>query len=200
MPANNPKYIIIHCTAYPDAKLHDQLVACNGWHKDRQFPLSSLNWYVGYHHLITGGRDYKTRDDLEEGAHCNQQLNNLSMNFQSLGVCAGFDGDTEDMSQEHYTLLKSRVFSWQDTYKIPNENVFFHRHFATDKTCPGLRINDQWLKNLLIRPQLPPVSILPTTQPSTCGPEKATIADQANQIAWYVRMVEALKAIISNIK
>ncbi len=153
---NTPKYIIIHCTDYSYQLLRDQFLACNGWHKDRGFPISSLGWYVGYHRLITGDKNYIARQDGEEGAHCNQRLNGISINFQSLGVCIGFDGDIELPLPEHYALLQKQVWDWQDIYGITNDKVFFHRHFATDKTCPGSLLSDAWLTKLLQRPMAAP--------------------------------------------
>ena len=151
--ANEPKAIIVHCTDYSYRLLPDQLKACDGWHRDRGFPVSRLGYFIGYHRLITNDKCYKTREDSEEGAHCNQQENGVSMNFQSLGVCIGFDGDVEFPTPKQYALLQKQIFEWQDTYKIPNERVFFHRHFATEKSCPGSLITNQWLKDLLTRPQ-----------------------------------------------
>ena len=159
MNKNNPKWIILHTTDYPRSKLYDQYTACNGWHKDRDFPKSSIGLYTGYHRLITGEKNYQCRFDTDEGAHCNQQVDGVSLNFQSLGVCVGFDGDIEPLTAMEYALLQKQVWDWQDEWKIPNEKVKFHRYFATDKTCPGSLINDAWLVKLLTRPIL--VTVIP---------------------------------------
>lgn len=182
---NNPKYIIIHCTAYSYRTLFDQFVACNGWHKDRQFPLSSLGLYIGYQRLITGDKNYQCRLDTDEGAHCNQQIGGISMNFQSLGVCLGFDGDIEFPTANQYILLQKQVWDWQDKYNIPNTNIFFHRHFATNKTCPGNLITDQWMKDLLIRPL--PLPIIPS-------PDRCTEAEVKKE-AWYNSFLKSVGLI-----
>ena len=178
------KYILIHCTDYPRSQMPDQFLACNSWHKDRDFPLSSLNYYIGYHRLITGEKNYQARLDNEVGAHCNQQVNNLSMNVQSLAVCVGFDGDIELLTTMEYALLQKQVWEWQDQYKIPNENVKFHREFATNKTCPGSLITSAWLKSLLERPiiiqNIPLKPIL-----NTCIAQEAEIKDLKAKISWF---------------
>ncbi len=187
---NNPKYIIIHCTDCSYKSIPDQFIACNGWHKDRSFPLSSLGYYIGYQRLITGEKNYQCRLDTDEGAHCNQQLNGLSMNFQSLGICMGFDGDIEFPTPVQHDLLKKQVQEWQDQYGIPNENVYFHRHFATEKTCPGNLITDAWLAAILQRDIIPP-------KENQCIAEKAVIAEQQKQLDWYGKLIEVLKEFIS---
>lgn len=199
---NVPKYIVIHCTAYSEAKMFDQLLAVNQWHKDRDFPLSTLGWYVGYHRLITGGKNYQCRKDDEVGAHCNQGIDaNLnpiqgpasgtSMNFKSLGICAGFDGDIEHMSIQHYALLQKQVWDWQDQYGIPNSNIFFHRHFATNKTCPGNLYDQAWIEKLLERPK-------PVPMPETCSAEREVIADQSKKLGLYAVLVKALRSLLDN--
>jgi len=154
MAVNLPLWIVIHCTDYPKSKLADQFLACDGWHKDRDFPLSSLGYYVGYHKVVTGGKLYTARQDGEVGAHCNQQSNGRSMNYQSLGICVGFDGDIEQVDPIEYSILQKQVWAWQDQYGIANDHVVFHRYFATDKTCPGSLLNDAWIALLLKRPTI----------------------------------------------
>lgn len=181
---NNPKYIICHCTDYPRSKMPDQFLACNNWHKDREFPLSSLGYYIGYHRLITGEKNYQARLDNDEGAHCNQQVNGLSLNFQSLGVCVGFDGDIEPLTSMEYALLQKQVWDWQDLYKIPNENVKFHRFYATEKTCPGSLITDAWLKTLLTRPVVVTnISLKPIE--NMCISQEMEIKELKAKITWF---------------
>lgn len=150
---NTPEYIIAHCSDVSQDDLKNQFVSINNYHRDvRLFPVSSLGIYVGYHRLITGGKNYKCREDFEVGAHCNNVVNNVSMNFKSLGVCIGFDGDIEMPTTEHVKLLQQQIWEWQDKYKIPNERVKFHRDYATNKTCPGRLITREWLDEILKRP------------------------------------------------
>jgi hypothetical protein len=189
---NNPTSIVIHTTDYSYRLLNDQFVACNGWHRDRQFPVSSLGCFIGYHRLITGGVNYKCRLETDEGAHCNQKVNGLSMNFQSLGVCVGFDGDIEMVRPEEYVLLQKQVWDWQDFYKIPDEKVFFHRHFATNKTCPGSLITNQWLVDLLKRP----LPVVPKPAENICMAQEKIIAEQKVKIAWYEKLLALIKTYV----
>lgn len=188
---NNPKMIIIHCSDVQETVLYNQFNSINNYHRDdRGFPESSIKGnFVGYHSLITGGINYKCKEDNDIGAHCNQVVDGLSVNFQSLGVCVGFDGDVEYMSQIHYNLLQKQVWVWQDKYNIPDSKVYFHRYFATTKTCPGVLLSEEWLKKLLKRDVTIPTE--------SCTAEKAVIAEQKKQI-W--RLQELVKDFINFLK
>jgi len=152
MQINTPRLILIHSTDYPRRIIANQFNSCNEWHKARDFPLSLLGNYIGYHRLITGEKNYQAREDNEVGAHCNKVYQGKSVNFQSLGVCIGFDGDIEPVTDIEYNLLQKQVWEWQDKYNIPNNRVVFHRFFVKEKTCPGSLLNDAWLARLLLRP------------------------------------------------
>ena len=182
MQINNPKYIIIHCTDYSYRNIADQFLACNGWHRDRGFPKSSLGWHIGYHRVITNGKNYKAKEDNEVGAHCNQHVDGLSLNFQSLGIVCGFDGDIEMMLPEDYKLFQEQIWSWQDQYQIPPSKIRFHRHYATDKTCPGSLITGQWLSDLLKRP-LPILDV----KKNLCTDE------DIKKIKWYNNLISFIK-------
>lgn len=182
---NEPKFIVIHCTDVSWRTLRDQFKSVNQYHRvDREFPVSSLGYYVGYHRLITGGKNYQARLDSDIGAHTNQVVNGKSMNVQSLGICIAFDGDVELPHPDDYTLLKTQVLTWQAQYDIPNERIYFHRHFATAKTCPGTLCTDAWLKALLA----PTVATKPTDQADK------QVAIQA-QITTLMKLVQALTAL-----
>ena len=148
---NNLDKIIIHGTDVSWQKLRDQFSSVNQFHKLRDFPLSRLGFWVGYHRLITGGKNYKCKYDSEEGAHT------IGQNFTSLGVSVGFDGDIEYPHPDDYVLLQKQVWAWQDMYQIPDSQVFFHRSFNTLKTCPGSLLGVEWMAELLRRtPRLKP--------------------------------------------
>lgn len=114
------------------------------------------------------------------------------MNFQSLGVCVGFNGDIEMVRPTEYALLQKQVWDWQDFYKIPNENVYFHRYFATQKTCPGSLITDQWLKDLLTRP----LPVVPKPSENICMTQDKIIAEQNVKLAWYEQLINSLKTLL----
>jgi hypothetical protein len=152
---NKPNWILFHCSAAASAALYDQFIMVNQSHLSRGFDKSSLGFYVGYQRLITGGKNYKAREDLEHGDHCNNPApapagaDGKSMNFHSLGVCVGFDGDHERVPSWAVPLLKAQIKEWMKKYKIPIERVQFHRDYNTAKTCPGSLIARPWLESLL---------------------------------------------------
>lgn len=195
------KYIVIHCSDVGQNAVYDQFKSINEYHRDaRGFPISSLGIYCGYHALITGGKNYQCRLDSDVGAHCNQGYDGktvfpagsglaLSMNFQSLGVCVGFSGDSETMSNTHYNLLQEQVWKWQDAYGISNDKVFFHRKFNTDKTCPGSLLNQAWLDKLLTRNVISIPAVLPT---EPCTEEHDTIEAQKKQVGLLQSLVQSI--------
>ena len=196
---NQIKYIVIHCSDVSERSIFDQLKSINEYHRDvKMFPKSSLNYWVGYHYLITGNTIYQCRADGDVGSHCNQGYDGikvyppgsglaLSMNYQSCGICWGGDGDIEFPSPKHYELLQKKVWEVQDKYKIPNERVFFHRKFSISKTCPGSLITDQWLKDLLTRPKVIPE----TPKTDSC---LSVIIEKDKQIS---RLQELVQSIIN---
>ncbi len=142
---NKPTKIIVHSTDVSWTKNRDQFHAVDQYHHSRGFPESRSGSFVGYHSLITGGKNYRPKLDSEEGAHT------IGQNLTSLGVAVGFDGDVEYPHPEDYALLKRQVQNWQDSYLIPNEEVHFHREFNPQKTCPGALLGKEWMGELLKR-------------------------------------------------
>lgn len=201
---NSPKYIVLHTSDVSYKKISDQFVSINRYHRDvTQFPVSTLGYYTGYHVLVTGEKVYKCRLDSDEGAHCNQGYDGftvyqpenkstwpkgvLSMNFQSLSICFGGDGDIEYPTAMQYALMQKQVWDWQDKYKISNENVFFHRKFSPVKTCPGSLLNQEWLNKFLERPV--PVVIPPKPVENMCVAQEKEIAKLKEQLAWYDKLL-----------
>lgn len=202
MEINKPNRIIVHCSDISEKVAYDQFNSINAYHRDeRGFPKSSLGLYIGYHVLITGGKNYKCKEDIDIGAHCNQTINGLTINLQSLGICWGGDGDVEYPSSEHYRLLQAQIWAWQDKYNIPNDRVEFHRKWATAKTCPGSLLNNEWLKQLLTRPIInlnPQTTVIPTKVDS-CTVEKGIIKDKDLQISRLQSLIALLTKIWNKI-
>lgn len=182
---NIPIKIIIHTTDVLSTLIYDQYESVNSYHKNKDFPQSRSGSFVGYHHLITGGKNYKCKEDDEEGAHTASQYNGVSLNFQSLGVCVGFDGDVEYMGAKHFGLLKEQIFEWQDKYKITDANVHFHREFNLAKTCPGSLCTDEWKKALLTRKPI-----------DQSKKQEEIIASQAKQISELTSLIDALRILL----
>lgn len=188
---NKPTMIVLHCSDVSWKLIRDQFTNVNSYHKSEGFNLSSLGFYVGYHHLVTGGKDYKCKEDDEVGCHTNQVVNGVSVNLQSIGICCGFDGDSELPHPVDYVIYQKLVWDYQDKYKIPNSQVYFHRHFNMAKTCPGSLCTDAWLATLLTRPLPAPVVAKPADQ---CAKQEAIIATQQGIISRFVSIFSTLNA------
>ncbi len=207
MAKNIPKYIIIHCSDVSYRNGFDQFDSINTYHRDvRMFPISALGYFIGYQRLITGDKNYQARLDTDVGAHCNQGIDvngnpiegpvsGTSMNFQSLGICIGFDGDIEMPTARQYALLQEQIWKWQDQYGITNDRVYFHRKFALTKTCPGSLITQAWLDQLLARPGS--IVAPPNSPESRCDAEIAQIKEQQQTITLLQQWIEALKALFN---
>lgn len=146
---NNPRYILVHCTDTPYKKGVSQFHAVNEYHKSGHpqspFPISSIGYHGGYHKIITNGFSLRYRVDSDPGAHCNSVVDGVSMNYQSLSLAIGFDGDREYPPALETQLAVQDIKDWQKKYSIPNDRVLFHRDFNTLKTCPGSLITREWL-------------------------------------------------------
>ncbi len=188
---NNNKYILIHCSDVKQNKIFDQFKSINQYHRDvRGFPKSSLGIYVGYHYLITGNKTYKCKEDWEVGAHCNMVIDGLSMNWQSIGVAIGFDGDLEYPTDTHLKLFKSLMDDLMIKYDIPIENIRFHRDYdVKGKTCPGILFTRMYLESIL-NPVKIPVSI------EKCNDEKSIIEIQQKQLSNLQKFISVLLSLI----
>lgn len=191
MNRNEPKWIVIHTSDVATSVLANQFNSINRYHEEQGFPKSSLGIFVGYHRLIDNGKNIHCRLDTDEGAHCNERVDGISMNFQSLGICVSFDGDIEPMKPKDYELLKEQVRSWQDQYDIPDERVKFHRDFKPSKTCPGLLITEAWKQKLLERAPLPTYS---------CVYENEEIERLKSEVSMWKQAYEWVNQVISRWK
>ena len=128
-----PVRIIIHTTAdlYPFA----QLDRVNDWHRQLDFPKSSLGYYVGYTYFLErDGTIIQTRTDTEQQAHV-RGYNNDSI---GIGVAGNHDYERPTTTQIHN--LKNLILKKMTEHSILPNNVFGHRIFANGaKTCPGLK-------------------------------------------------------------
>lgn len=158
---NTPTYLLIHTSDVPENSVFNQLSSINAYHRDvRHFSKSSLGYHVGYQWLITGNKTYQCRLDTDEGAHCNNKLNGISMNFQSIGICWGGDGDIELPSATHRTLLAELIKEKMKQYNIPRDRVKFHRDFTPSKTCPGTLFTQSYLDSILYEQPPTPEKII----------------------------------------
>ena len=120
------KQIVIHHTASSRDKTTLQDV--NNWHKARDFTLSSLGYYVGYHYLILGtGEVIQTRRDTEMGCH-------TIPNTGKLGICLTGNFMIETPSDAQLKSLSDLVDKIKTEYNITD--VRGHRELSNTE-CPG---------------------------------------------------------------
>ena len=150
---NNPKYIIVHCTAVSYKKVPVQFFAVNRYHQGRMFPRSTLGWNLGYHFFYEkSGQELRGREDWEVGAHCNDVVDELSMNFQSIGLCWAGDGDIEMPTPNQTEKLRMRIEKLCKKYDISKDKVLYiapHRLWNDRKTCYGTLLPDDWAWRLV---------------------------------------------------
>jgi N-acetyl-anhydromuramyl-L-alanine amidase AmpD len=143
---NKPIVVITHHTGGTDANpmadtSHHTVQIVNEAHKQR-WPtfISGLGWHVGYHYFIDkAGNVVKTREEVEEGAHC------IGMNRSSIGVCFAGNFDATLPTQQ-------QINAWNRLYaniqlRYPAIPTHPHRKYAT-KSCHGRRLSDDYFAQL----------------------------------------------------
>lgn len=139
---NIPTKLIVHHSAY--AQYTDQLASINEWHRQREFPKSSLGFFVGYHYVINHeGKVTQTRKDDEEGAH------SKGINFESIGICLEGNFDEELPTEEQKTSLGKLLVELCQKYKLDVTDIYPHRAFR-DTECYGKKLDDNWVRVLYL--------------------------------------------------
>ncbi len=134
MRVNKPKTIIIHHTGVQSR--NPQLMAVNSYHYDKEFPISTLGFHVGYHFFIErDGKVTRTRNDSDEGAHTLG-----GWNIKSIGICLAGNFDVEHPTEAQLTSL----IDLHDRYGY---RVLLHREADTNRTCPGINFTTDWNKS-----------------------------------------------------
>lgn len=195
MQTNNPRYILIHCSDISSKVVFDQFQGVNRTHRDeRYFNTSSLGFNVGYHIFLTGGKAYRARVDTEYGNHCNKVVDGLSMNYQSVALAFGVDGDVELPSSDYIELAKKQVKEWMDLYGIPRERVDFHRDFDPGKSCPGSLISRGWLEENIL-PPLPVVEI-PKEEPKPEVQTDPVVPNVTKRVSLFTQFINMIKLLL----
>ncbi len=146
MLTNNPNKLIVHHSA---SQLEgEQLTQINEWHKERDFYLSSLGFFVGYHYVISqAGVVTQTRLITDEGCHT------IGQNTQSIGICLEGDFDVQQVTPPQEKALAQLCVKLCAAYKIPYTEIFPHRHFKqTD--CYGSNLSDNYAQIVCIREKI----------------------------------------------
>lgn len=136
-PMNNPQKIIVHHTLVGGNGY--QFKGVNNSHKQRNFKISSLGFYVGYQWFIEkDGTLIQARLETELGQHTTGE------NLSSIGICfaGNFDIELPTAAQiTTYTKLVDEIFSRYPL--IPRTAIFPHRMYA-NKSCYGNLLDDAW--------------------------------------------------------
>lgn len=133
---NIPNKIIVHHTADPTNS--QQIFKVDDWHKQREFPISSLGWYVGYHYFIEkSGNVIQCRDIDDEGAHTQGE------NFSSIGIGLAGNFDIEMPTALQIRSMVGIIDNLIKNTAITMSAIHPHRHFA-NKSCFGSKLPDDW--------------------------------------------------------
>lgn len=144
--SNTPRNIIVHHSAAKNPT--PQLDAINQWHKDRDFPLSQLGFYVGYHWVIEkSGEAVRTRFDTEIGAHT------VGQNDQSIGICLAGNFDEESPTEAQTRALGTLLSHYCDILRLDEHNIFPHRAWK-DTHCYGDNLDDNWAARVYLEDRI----------------------------------------------
>ena len=140
-----PKFIMIHHTAVSYQLNHDQFIANNRYHQQKFNFKSSLGYYLGYHYEINKhGKIYQARADGEAAAACYQSNKN---NGETIHIALDGNFDIEQPFALEVYALRDLLRRLVGKYKLPKENILFHRQFA-NKSCPGKNMDLNFVRNL----------------------------------------------------
>lgn len=143
--ANNPKRIIWHHSAI-NSDAH-QATQINDGHRARNFPISALGFYGGYHLLIErDGTVFRFRNDNEQGAHA------YGSNENSLGICLAGNFESQYPTEAQKTAFKIALRDAMKTWGIHPDQIFPHRS-VTATACPGKNLYNTWAREILNDPE-----------------------------------------------
>lgn len=131
MDSREIKTITIHHSASPISTTIEEI---NQWHKDRDFTLSKLGFYVGYHQVIfPDGHIIQTRMDDEIGCHTKNH------NKGNIGIC--LIGNFNDYAPTGFQwgALVRLIDEKKKEYFIDNKEIKCHSDFAPTE-CPGYNL------------------------------------------------------------
>lgn len=140
---NTPNKIIIHHEAPPVIVSTPRFAVVNDFHKQQDFPISSLGYYCGYHYFLEKDATIiQARKDTDIGAHTK------GYNDTSIGICLAGNFDIELPTPEQEQALRKLLLQKSKELSIPVTEVYPHRKFAS-KTCYGSKLSDTWADDLL---------------------------------------------------
>ncbi len=128
-----PTKIILHCSATRDTD-------AKSWEAIRKYHMNELGWDdIGYHYGLENVDGhimcYRGRPWWDKGAHCKAE----GRNHDSLGVCVVGKFDDEPPTPAVYRATLDVLKTLCAVFWIEAKNVYGHREFEDNKTCPGLQ-------------------------------------------------------------
>lgn len=152
-PGNNPKFIVIHCSATKPSQDWVDADTIDQWHRAK-------GWLgIGYHYVITRQGEVQTgRPENTIGAHCR------GLNTKSIGIClVGGVHETEmagqwpapedNFTDAQWDALEELVITLLEQY--PGSRVLGHRDAIKEglssdppKACPCFEVGD-WITQAL---------------------------------------------------
>lgn len=160
--ANKIEWIIVHTEASPTITSLPRFGVVNAYHRQLGFPISSLGYFCGYQEFIEkDGIVIVARLPTDEGAHTK------GYNSISYGICLAGNGDVELPTLAQTLKLKERLELRLKVTDLTKDKIVAHRHFNPAKTCYGVKLSDNWARNL--------VSDIPVTPPLTLEQQKISI-------------------------
>ena len=139
---NVPNKLIVHHTA--SAYHGSQFDSVNAYHKEREFYLSSLGFYVGYHYFIEkDGSLRQAKEDHEEGCHT------IGQNLQSIGICLAGKFNVELPTWPQINTLGKLMQTLLQQHQIAVTEIYPHRKFQS-KDCYGTLLHDLWARCVYI--------------------------------------------------
>lgn len=147
-----PARIVWHHSA--DNFTGAQFAKIDAYHKTRDFPKSSLGFYVGYHYLIEhDGRIVQARKETEIGAH------DTGENLNSIGICLAGNFNLTYPTTEQAISAARLIKEIRTRWNIPITRIEPHR-WDDETECPGTLLSDNWLiKEFLKREGSPALSV-----------------------------------------
>lgn len=143
---NRPNKLIVHHSAASSPT--PQFTAINSWHKARDFPISSLGFYVGYHYVIEKDGELKTaRGESEIGAHT------IGHNDSSIGICLVGNFDFEYPTAQQVGTLGAMLTSVVTRYRLTVADIYPHRAYKST-SCYGSRLGNDWARAVYLRHEI----------------------------------------------
>lgn len=186
------RYIVVHTADYGGPNCDAEMI--NGWHiRERRWP------GIGYHFVILNDKHQDWPDGTVQTGRpldrCGAHVKGL--NSVSVGICCVGQGDLRPFTEPQMTSLAGLVAQLMERFEVPLDRVIGHRDVnrlidegllperdaqgrtnRTGKSCPGLRVDMQVIRDRVARhiasaaaePVLEIPAIVPRVVPRTPEP------------------------------